>query len=100
MRILRFPPCLSSVYFELRDWKVVELQTLDAPRSLVSGRRILQRLNPLSTAFFTAADLAIDALPALRKTFNSLIFKEFLVPSTLEVVRIIRTWKRPSTLIS
>ncbi|MGF6592730.1 hypothetical protein ABIE20_002944, partial [Pseudomonas sp. 2835] len=28
-----------------------------------SGRRILQRFKPLSTAFFTAADLSIEALP-------------------------------------
>ena len=36
---------------------LVQLQTLGSLRSLVSGRRILQRYNLLSTTFFTAFDL-------------------------------------------
>ncbi|MEG1081368.1 MAG: hypothetical protein RSE44_22720, partial [Pseudomonas sp.] len=53
------------------------------------GRRILQRFNPLSTTFFTAADLSIEANPALPGTSNSLNLKEFSVPTTPEVGRII-----------
>ncbi|WP_218187401.1 hypothetical protein, partial [Pseudomonas tussilaginis] len=39
--------------------------------------------------FFTAADLSIEAPPALPGTSNSLNFKEFSVPTTPEVGRII-----------
>ncbi|MCP3748172.1 hypothetical protein, partial [Pseudomonas sp. SBB6] len=60
-------------------------------RSLVSGRRILQRFKPLSTAFFTAADLSIEALPDDPGTANSLKLKEFSVPTAPEVGRIIDT---------
>ncbi|MFK8332491.1 hypothetical protein M2D63_021030, partial [Pseudomonas sp. BJa5] len=67
----------------------VQIQLLDSLRSLVSGRRILQRLTSLSTTFFTAADLAIEALPVLPETFNSLIIKEFSVSTAPEVGRII-----------
>ena len=56
-RILRWPHILSSVYFEVFPEKPEQLQPLDSLRSLVSGRRILQRFKPLSTAFFTASDL-------------------------------------------
>ncbi|MDN7140133.1 hypothetical protein KC131_05705, partial [Pseudomonas sp. JQ170] len=66
-----------------------QLQPLNSLRSLVSGRRILQRLNSLSTAFFTAADLSIEAPPALPETANSLKLKEFSIPITPEVGRII-----------
>ncbi|MGE9839157.1 hypothetical protein, partial [Pseudomonas sp. UM16] len=51
--------------------------------------RILQRFNPLSTTFFTATDLAIEAPPVLPGTSNSLNLKEFSVPTTPEVGRII-----------
>ena len=53
-RILRFPQCLSRVYFTKFPENLQQLQTLDSLRSLVSGRRILQRFKPLSTTFFTA----------------------------------------------
>ncbi|MDH0639169.1 hypothetical protein N5D52_19715, partial [Pseudomonas sp. GD03860] len=52
-------------------------------------RRILQRFNSLSTTFFTAADLSIEAPPAPPETANSLKLKEFSVPTTPEVGRII-----------
>ncbi|WP_203477525.1 hypothetical protein, partial [Pseudomonas arcuscaelestis] len=68
-----------------------QLQPLNSLRSLVSGRRILQRFNSLSTTFFTAADLSIEALPAPPETSNSLNLKEFSVPTTPEVGRIINT---------
>ncbi|WP_218568391.1 hypothetical protein, partial [Pseudomonas sp. H9] len=51
--------------------------------------RILQRFNSLSTTFFTAADLSIEALPVLPGTSNSLNLKEFSVPTAPEVGRII-----------
>ncbi|WP_209420967.1 hypothetical protein, partial [Pseudomonas vranovensis] len=66
-----------------------QLQPLNSLRSLVSGRRILQRFNSLSTTFFTAADLSTEALPAPPETANSLKLKEFSVPTTPEVGRII-----------
>ncbi|WP_224786426.1 MULTISPECIES: hypothetical protein [Pseudomonas] len=66
-RILRFPLCLSSVYFEVFCEKLVQLQTLDSLAISRSGRRILQRYNLLSTAFFTAGDLSIEALAASLK---------------------------------
>ncbi|MGG5291653.1 hypothetical protein, partial [Pseudomonas shirazensis] len=59
--------CLSSVYFEVFCEKLVQLQTLDSLAISRSGRRILQRFNLLSTAFFTADDLSIEALAALLK---------------------------------
>ncbi|WP_218584604.1 hypothetical protein, partial [Pseudomonas sp. CM25] len=62
-----------------------------------SGRRIIQRLNPLSTAFITAADLSIEALTASPEPPNSLNLKEFVVPFSLEVGRIIRGFERAST---
>ncbi|WP_282348915.1 hypothetical protein, partial [Pseudomonas sp. PS01301] len=49
----------SSVYFEVFFQKPEQLQTLDSLRSLVSGRRILQRFKPLSTAFFIASELEV-----------------------------------------
>ncbi|WP_150571337.1 hypothetical protein [Pseudomonas fluorescens] len=66
-RILRCPLCLSSVYFEVFCEKLVQLQTLDSLAISRSGRRILQRYNLLSTAFFTAGDLSIEALAAPLK---------------------------------
>ncbi|WP_395589354.1 hypothetical protein, partial [Pseudomonas sp. TR47] len=45
-----------------------------------------------------AIDQAIEAPPALPGLSNSLNFKEFLVPTTLEVGRIIRGFERPSRL--
>ncbi|WP_217997301.1 hypothetical protein, partial [Pseudomonas plecoglossicida] len=42
-------------------------------------------------------DHSIEALPALPGSFNSLNLKEFLVPTTLEVGRIIRGFETPST---
>ncbi|WP_221178262.1 hypothetical protein, partial [Pseudomonas vranovensis] len=43
----------------------------------------------LSTAFFTAADLSIEALPDDPGTANSLKLKEFSVPTAPEVGGII-----------
>ncbi|WP_220036846.1 hypothetical protein, partial [Pseudomonas soli] len=63
-----------------------------------SGRRIIQRYNLLSTAFFTAADQMTEALPEPFQTINSLIFKEFFVPMSLEVGRIIRGSESASTV--
>ncbi|WP_238341080.1 hypothetical protein, partial [Pseudomonas mosselii] len=60
--------------------------------------RIIQRYNLLSTAFFTAADQMIEAPPRPSPTINSLIFKEFFVPMSLEVGRIIRGSGRASTV--
>ncbi|MDD1157764.1 hypothetical protein, partial [Pseudomonas rubra] len=62
----------------------------------VSGRRIIQRFNPLSTTFFTATDLSIEAPPALSRTANSLKLKEFSVPTAPEVGRIIEKLNRTS----
>ncbi|WP_238348819.1 hypothetical protein, partial [Pseudomonas sp. SWRI67] len=62
-----------------------------------SGRRIIQRLEALSTTISTADDLSIEALTTLPESINSLILKEFLVPITLEVGRIIRGFETPST---
>ncbi|MFZ0154239.1 hypothetical protein, partial [Pseudomonas sp.] len=74
-----------------------QLQPLNSLRSLVSGRRILQRFNPLSTTFFTAADLSIETPPALPGTSNSLNLKEFSAPTTPEVGRIIECLNRASS---
>ncbi|WP_455828578.1 hypothetical protein, partial [Pseudomonas capeferrum] len=60
--------------------------------------RIIQRLEALSTTILTAIDQSIEAPPALPGLSNSLNFKEFLVPTTLEVGRIIRGFERPSRL--
>ncbi|WP_415842480.1 hypothetical protein, partial [Pseudomonas wadenswilerensis] len=75
-------------------------QLLDSLRSLVSGRRILQRFKPLSTAFFTAVDLSIEALPDDPGTANSLKLKEFSVPTAPEVGRIIERLNRASRVNS
>ncbi|WP_238217497.1 hypothetical protein, partial [Pseudomonas sp. PAGU 2196] len=58
------------------------------------------RLEALSTTFSTADDLSIEALTTLPESINSLILKEFLVPITLEVGRIIRGFETPSTFNS
>jgi hypothetical protein len=63
-----------------------------------SGRRIIQRYNLLSTTFFTAVDHSTEALPEPSESLNSLILKEFLVPLSLEVGRIIRGSETASTL--
>ncbi|MEN5123235.1 hypothetical protein ABE489_20950, partial [Pseudomonas sp. TWI698] len=63
-----------------------------------SGRRIIQHLEALSTTISTAIDQAIEAPPVLPGLSNSLNFKEFLIPTTLEVGRIIRGFERPSRL--
>ncbi|HGA2319581.1 TPA: hypothetical protein ACIRVE_004175, partial [Pseudomonas putida] len=55
-----------------------------------SGRRIIQRLKPLSTFISTAIDHLIEALSAPSESSNSLNIKEFVVPLSLEVGRIIR----------
>ena len=89
-RILQQPHSLSSAYFQKFFENLLKLQTLDSLRSLVSGRRILQRFNSLSTTFFTASDLADRNPSELTETCNSLITKEFRVPLSLEVGRIIR----------
>ncbi|MFG0924291.1 hypothetical protein ACF8SB_01065, partial [Pseudomonas sp. CJQ_8] len=62
-----------------------------------SGRRIIQHLEVLSTTFSTAFDHLIVALAAPSELSNSLNFKEFVVPLSLEVGRIIRGFKRAST---
>ncbi|MFK0312452.1 hypothetical protein ACIQUF_14535, partial [Pseudomonas sp. NPDC090233] len=63
-----------------------------------SGRRILQRLEALSTTFSTACDHSIVALSAPSELLNSLNFKEFVVPMSLEVGRIIRGFESASRL--
>ena len=63
-----------------------------------SGRRIIQRLEALSTTVSTAIDQTTEAFPVLPGSINSLNLKEFLVPTTLEVGRIIRGFETPSTL--
>ncbi|WP_236707465.1 hypothetical protein, partial [Pseudomonas sp. Leaf58] len=62
-----------------------------------SGRRIIQRLATLSTIISTAFDHSIVALSASSELLNSLNFKEFVVPLSLEVGRIIRGFEGPST---
>ncbi|MFJ7792088.1 hypothetical protein, partial [Pseudomonas sp. NPDC096925] len=62
-----------------------------------SGRRIIQRLKPLSTFISTAIDHLIEALSAPSESPNSLNFKEFVVPLSLEVGRIIRGFEGAST---
>ncbi|HHJ1300450.1 TPA: hypothetical protein ABHN85_25515, partial [Pseudomonas sp. H2] len=62
--------------------------------------RIIQRLEALSTTILTANDLSIGALPPLPGSINSLKLKEFFVPTTLEVGRIIRGFETASTLNS
>ena len=58
--------------------------------SLVSGRRILQRYNLLSTAFFTAVDSTFEPKHStLLTSSNYLINKKFSVSSAPEVGRII-----------
>ncbi|MCK2117591.1 hypothetical protein MYW52_19035, partial [Pseudomonas juntendi] len=63
-------------------------------------RRIIQRLEALSTIISTAFDHSIVALTAPSESFNSLNFKEFVVPLSLEVGRIIRGFERASTFNS
>ncbi|MBV4517322.1 hypothetical protein, partial [Pseudomonas kurunegalensis] len=60
--------------------------------------RIIQRLKPLSTTTSTACDHSIVALSTSPQLFNSLNFKEFFVPMSLEVGRIIRGFESASTL--
>ncbi|MEW9877113.1 hypothetical protein, partial [Pseudomonas putida] len=62
-----------------------------------SGRRIIQHLEALSTTISTAFDHSIVALPTPLESPNSLNFKEFVVPLSLEVGRIIRGFERAST---
>ncbi|WP_312818013.1 hypothetical protein, partial [Pseudomonas sp.] len=52
---------------------------------------------PLSTFISTAIDHSIEALPTSPQLPNSLNFKEFVVPMSLEVGRIIRGFETPST---
>ncbi|MFK3819493.1 hypothetical protein ACI2KG_23370, partial [Pseudomonas sp. NPDC089407] len=54
-------------------------------------------LKPLSTFFSTAGDHLIIALSAPSESANSLNFKEFVVPLSLEVGRIIRGFRNRST---
>ncbi|MFK0095575.1 hypothetical protein, partial [Pseudomonas sp. NPDC090592] len=61
------------------------------------GRRIIQRLEALSTTILTACDHSIVALSAPSELPNSLNFKEFFVPLSLEVGRIIRGFESAST---
>ncbi|MDD1961326.1 hypothetical protein NP534_14540, partial [Pseudomonas sp. 39004] len=56
------------------------------------------RLEALSTTILTADDLSIGALPSLPGSINPLNLKEFFVPTTLEVGRIIRGFEIASTL--
>ena len=90
-RILRFPQSLSSVYFAKFSEFPEQLQTLNSLRSLVSGRRILQRFNSLSTTFFTAFDRLHRSTTSLLTSVNSLFSKEFSVSSAPEVGRIIES---------
>ncbi|MDD2137953.1 hypothetical protein NPS53_00005, partial [Pseudomonas putida] len=62
-----------------------------------SGRRIIQHLEALSTTISTAFDHSIVALPTSPESPNSLNLKEFVVPLSLEVGRIIRGFERAST---
>ncbi|WP_235366115.1 hypothetical protein, partial [Pseudomonas plecoglossicida] len=62
-----------------------------------SGRRIIQRLETLSTIISTAADHLIVALSTLSEQPNLLNFNKFVVPMSLEVGRIIRGFERAST---
>ncbi|MFT2160871.1 hypothetical protein, partial [Pseudomonas putida] len=62
-----------------------------------SGRRIIQHLKALSTIISTAFDHLIVALTAPSESSNSLNLKEFVVPLSLEVGRIIRGFERAST---
>ena len=92
-RILQRLVYLSSGYFQKFSKFPLQLQPL-APwsdlASLVSGRRILQRYNLLSTAFFTAVDLTVKPKHSSPLTSsNYLINKEFSVSSAPEVGRII-----------
>ncbi|MCE5995181.1 hypothetical protein LVV80_24615, partial [Pseudomonas sp. KCA11] len=57
----------------------------------------IQRLKPLSTFISTAGDHLIEALSAPSGSSNSLNFKEFVVPLSLEVGRIIRGFEGAST---
>ncbi|MCQ2997405.1 hypothetical protein NLO95_25165, partial [Pseudomonas syringae] len=60
--------------------------------------RILQRYNLLSTAFFSPLSINfIETSSELTEPSNSLIIKEFFVPSAPEEVRIIERLERPST---
>ncbi|MDG9891653.1 hypothetical protein N7645_23375, partial [Pseudomonas juntendi] len=65
-----------------------------------SGRRIIQRLEALSTIISTAFDHSIAAPTALSESLNSLNLKEFVVPLSLEVGRIIRGFEKASTFNS
>ncbi|WP_205894342.1 hypothetical protein, partial [Pseudomonas putida] len=62
-----------------------------------SGRRIIQHLKALSTIISTAFDHSTVAPPAFLSLLNSLNLKEFFVPMSLEVGRIIRGFERAST---
>ncbi|MBV4493719.1 hypothetical protein, partial [Pseudomonas oryzicola] len=62
-----------------------------------SGMRIIQRFETLSTFISTAADHSIVALSASSLLLNSLMNKEFFVPISLEVGRIIRGSETAST---
>ncbi|WP_237727203.1 hypothetical protein, partial [Pseudomonas putida] len=61
------------------------------------GRRIIQHLEALSTIISTAFDHSTVAPPAFLSLLNSLNLKEFFVPMSLEVGRIIRGFERAST---
>src|SRR5437868_322081 len=97
-RILRFPQSLSSVYFAKFSEFPEQLQTLNSLRSLVSGRRILQRFNSLSTTFFTAFDRLHRSTTSLLTSVNSLFSKEFSVSSAPEVGRIIEGFTGASSI--
>ncbi|MFK3723676.1 hypothetical protein ACI2KE_07475, partial [Pseudomonas monteilii] len=63
-----------------------------------SGRRIIQRYNLLSTAFFHRFRSGPKPFQFRFDSRNLLINKAFIVPTALEVVRIIRGSETPSTL--
>jgi hypothetical protein len=56
-------------------------------------------LQPAVNHLFHRFDQLTVALPELSESLNSLILKEFCVPLSLEVGRIIRGSETPSTLI-
>ncbi|MFR0675777.1 hypothetical protein ACLUUI_19645, partial [Enterobacterales bacterium AW_CKDN230030176-1A_HGKHYDSX7] len=62
------------------------------------GRRIIQRYNLLSTTFFHRFRSKPKPFQRYLDSRNLLINKAFIVPTALEVVRIIRGSETSSTL--
>ncbi|MFG0684398.1 hypothetical protein, partial [Pseudomonas sp. WSY_20] len=86
-----------SVYFEVCFEKLVQLQTLDSLRSLVAGGEfysVSTRCQPSSQPLPICSIVALTAPPELANPLN---LKEFRVPMSLEVGRIIRGFETAST---